>query len=80
MCIYGRAPCRRTDPPLPAPSLTSCAAAFHAQNGAGCKYKHALPPGYKFMTRKQKEAEAALKGKRGGGDCRGGGLADSRVV
>ena len=35
---------------------------FYVQNGAGCKYKHALPPGYTFMTKKEKEIDAAMKG------------------
>ena len=30
--------------------------------GADCKYKHALPAGYTFMTKKQREAEAASRG------------------
>jgi hypothetical protein len=31
------------------------------QNGPTCKYRHALPPGYQFKTKREREAEAAAR-------------------
>lgn len=41
----------------------------HPQNGgAACKYRHCLPPGYVFKTKKEREAEAAAKAALGDKD------------
>ena len=56
-------PCSHLGPrpsPLCPPSLVP-----PLQNGAGCKYRHALPPGYVFKTKKEREAEVALKTQEG---------------